>query len=102
MELCEVGVFIELVSRRNRAFVNQLVRPQLSKTLKRNYYESKGYASAYRGKWGAESSPRSFSEGVEAINDNLEIRSRFRRGDEGQIEVEPTDALEDWRGISEA
>jgi len=71
MELCEVRVFIGLVSRRNRAFVNQLVRPQLSKALKRNYYESTGYASAYRGKGDVENFLGSFSEGVEAINDNF-------------------------------
>jgi hypothetical protein len=51
---------------------------------------------------GVLSRPESFSEGVEALHDNFQIRSRFRRGDEGQIEAEPGDALEGWRGLSPA
>ena len=49
---------------------------------------------------GVVSRPGSFSEGVEAIYENFEIRPRVRGSDESQTEVEPTDALEDWRGFS--
>jgi len=37
-----------VVLSRNRAFVNQIVRPPFSKALKRKYYERSGYLKAPR------------------------------------------------------
>ena len=49
---------------------------------------------------GVLSRAESFSEGVEALYDNFGIRQTILGGDESQVGIEPTNALEGFRSIS--
>ena len=49
---------------------------------------------------GVISRAESFSQGVEALYENFGIRQAVRGSDEGQARIEPTNALENFRGIS--